>query len=91
MKRFVAALVLMSLLGPVKAADDPACRGKDSNVCDTLGTMINLKGKGCYRMMKVNPNGSDSYRITCELASYDKSLVTYTLTFSDDRKSYVVY
>ena len=85
----VVALGLGS--GTAYATDDPACAGKDNNICDTLGMLLNLKGKGCYRLMKIQPQGNDAYRLTCELASYDRSIVKYTLKFTNNRRSYVVY
>jgi len=75
-----------------KSADlymHPACEGKDNNVCDTLGMLINMKNKGCYRIMNVSEIGNNVYRVSCELASYNTSLVTYTVEMNDN--SYNVY
>ena len=86
---FVLAVGLGS--GMAHATDHPACAGRDNNLCDTFGLLVNLKGKGCYRLMKIQPQGNDTYRLTCELASYDRSHITYTLKFTNSGKSYVVY
>ena len=78
--------------GTAHATDHPTCAGKYNNLCDTFGEMmINMKGKGCYRLMKIQPQGNDTYRLTCELASYDRSHITYTFQFTNNRQSYVVY
>jgi len=52
--------------------------------------MINAKGFGCYRLMRVVYVDERTYIITCELASYDRSLITYDLKFSYNRESYTV-
>lgn len=56
----------------------PACVGKDNNLCDAVKVMLVLKGKLCYRVMNIVPLGNDNFDITCELASFDRSLVTYS-------------
>ena len=75
---------------PAVAGNDPACAGSDQSVCDTLGAMINAKGRGCYRMLLVQPTGSDGYGISCEVSSTDRSRVSYTLQFSADRTTYTL-
>jgi len=87
------AFVLLIMLFPfasVEAIDHPACAGKDNRVCDSMALLIVQKGKGCYRLMNVQNLGEDKWRLTCELASYDRSPITYTLTFTDGRRSYTV-
>ena len=94
--KFFAPVVVSLTLVPAHtiAADDPACAGKDPNVCDMLGFMINAKGKGCYRMLSVTPlastTGGDRYRIVCRLNSTSNEQVTYTLEFGPDSQSYEV-
>jgi hypothetical protein len=91
--RALAAIIVATGFGVPTAAgarDHPGCAGKDNNLCDTVGLLINMKGKGCLRVMKVVPAGDERFVITCELASYDRSLITYTLTFVNGRKSYTV-
>ena len=87
--RFLFACVICS--SAAYGMDHPACAGKDNNVCSTLGGMINSKGKGCYRLMKVSPVGSDAYRVTCELASYDKTNIEYMIQMNSSQTDYVVY
>jgi hypothetical protein len=72
------------------AGNDPACLGKDQTVCDTLGAMINARGKGCYRMMSVSQVGSNGYRINCVVSSASEARITYTLQFSNDQSSYTL-
>jgi hypothetical protein len=90
MKLAAIAVTCLFFAEAAYAIDHPACAGKDNNLCDTLGALVNLKGKGCYRLLNVTPLGKDAYRLTCELASYDRSSVTYTLRFIDGRKNYTV-
>lgn len=87
----ITILILGLSSGTAQAIEHPACGGKDNNVCDTFALMINLKGKGCFRLMKVEPKGGEKYRLTCELASYDKSKISYTFKFANNKKSYTVY
>ena len=92
----VAAFAIVSALGtmgsfPAFAGNDPACVGEDQGICDSLGVMINARGRGCYRMLSVEPTGRDGYRITCITSSTDSRRVTYTLQFSADRTSYTLY
>jgi hypothetical protein len=86
----LALLALTCACGSASARDHPACVGKDNDACDTFASLIVLKGKGCFRLMDVQSLGNDAYRLTCELASYDRSRVTYTLRFADGRRSYTV-
>lgn len=84
----VTALVFSTTLA--SAGNDPACNGKDQNVCDTLGAMLNVRGKGCYQMVSVSPIGANGYRITCVVSSSSSTRATYTLKFSSDQTSYTV-
>ena len=89
--RLIMLGLILALTGATAfAIEHPGCKGKDNKLCDTLGLLINAKGKGCFRLMTVVVLGNDSYRLTCELASYDKSLVTYVLRFTNGNKSYTV-
>lgn len=83
-----ASIILTATIA--QAGSDPACSGGDQNVCDTLGTMINMKGKGCHRMMSVSPKGSNGYLITCVVSSSSTVRTTYTLQFSADQTSYTL-
>jgi hypothetical protein len=56
----------------------PACIGGDNSLCSVVVVALNLKGKLCYRVINIVPMGNDSFEITCELASFDRSLITYT-------------
>ena len=82
--------LLIALSSPAHAIAHPACVGKDNNLCDTFGLLINLKGMGCYRLMNITPLGGEAYRLTCELASNNRSLITYTLRFIDGNRKYTV-
>ena len=73
-----------------QAGNDPACAGKGQEICDTLGLMLNARGKGCYRMMSVSPTGANGYRIDCIVSSSSDRRTTYTLQFSADQSSYTV-
>lgn len=84
----VGALLLSATLA--QAANDPACVGEDQGVCDTLGLMLNARGKGCYRLMSVVPTGSNGYRINCVVSSSSEQRATYSLQFSADQSSYTV-
>ena len=68
----------------------PACEGKDNRVCETMAVMINARGRGCFRMMSVQPIDANAYRVTCELAPDDRSMVTYEVKFRNGRRNYVV-
>jgi hypothetical protein len=89
--RAIALLMLTLASDLAFARDHPACEGKDNNACDTFASMVVLKGKGCFRLMNVQPLSDDAYRLTCELASNDRSRVTYTLRFTDGRLNYSVW
>ena len=78
-------------MGTADAIDHPACAGKDNRFCDTFATFINLKGKFCYRLMKVQPMGEDAYHLTCERASHDRSLIRYMFAFVDGKRNYTVH
>ena len=88
----IARLILSAVLvsGTVSAIEHPACAGKDNRACDTFGMLLNLKGKGCYRLLKVEPLEKGTYILTCELASTNRSKVTYQFRFVDGEKDYVV-
>ncbi len=88
--RGTAALVFLLAMGAAHAIDHPGCMGKDNRGCDTFAALINLKGKLCYRVMKVQPLGGDSYHLTCELASHDRSLKNYMFRFVDGQRNYTV-
>lgn len=90
--KIIGILLLLGLTGgSALAVDHPACRGNDNNTCKTFKTMINLKGKLCYRVMEVESLGRDSFGITCEIASYDRSEHKYTFNFTNNMQSYEVY
>lgn len=74
----------------VRAGNDPACAGKDQGICDTLGVMLNLRGKGCHRMMSVSPTGANGYSIGCIVSSSSDRRTIYLLQFSPDQSSYIV-
>ena len=84
----IAAILLSATFA--QAGNDPACAGKGQEVCDTLGFMLNARGKGCYRMMSVSPTGANGYRISCIVSSSSDRRATYTLQFSADQSSYTV-
>ena len=77
------------------AANDPACVGKNQDVCDFLGMMLIARGKLCYKMISVTPlqsmSGGDRYRIVCQETSTSTARLTYTLDFGPGNKSYEVY
>ena len=68
-----------------------ACDGKDHEMCESFATFINLKGKGCYSVLDVQAITHLKYRVTCELASYDRSSTEYLFKFTNGMRSYVVY
>lgn len=84
----IAAFLLSASVA--QAGNDPACTGEGQEVCDTLGFMLNARGKGCFRMMSVSPTGVNGYRINCIVSSSSDRRVTYTLQFSADQSSYTV-
>lgn len=84
----ISAFVLSATLA--QAGNDPACAGEGQEICDTLGFMLNARGKGCYRMMSVSPTGANGYRINCVVSSSSDHRATYTLQFSADQSSYTV-
>lgn len=93
MLKIIIVLCSTLLLGNYALAQQtqhPGCEGKDNNICDTLGLMINSRMMGCFRVMNVDYRSQDFFRITCELASYDRSLIEYDLRFHDNRSSYSV-
>ena len=93
MKKF---LVLLFLVFPLvtNAGDDPACAGKDQNVCDSMGMMLLAEGKPCAKMLQVTPlrqrNGGDRYRIVCQATSGSPKRAAYTLEFGPGNQSYDV-
>ncbi|HIJ80009.1 MAG: hypothetical protein OEY01_16065 [Desulfobulbaceae bacterium] len=76
------------------AGNDPACFGKNQDLCDGLGMMLLAKGKGCYRMYEVTPlspnGGGDRYRIKCQITSTSSDKVSYFLEFGPGNSSYEV-
>ena len=66
------------------AKNDPACEGKDQKLCDNFSKILNSRGKGCFRIMKVIPIGNDKYTLKCELSSSNQFLVSYTLKYSNN-------
>lgn len=91
MKRSILLAALLIASAGSAAAQDPGCKNVDQSACDTLGMLINAKGKGCARITKVVPSDDfNRYAVTCELASYDRRLITYVLTFFDGRTRYTV-
>ncbi len=86
----LALLVLHPSYTEAQPTQHPGCAGKNNNICDTLGMMINMRSYGCFRVMDVEALTSDRYHVTCELASYDRSEVTYDLRFQNNRRSYSV-
>ena len=77
------------------AANDPACAGKNQDVCDGLGVMLLAKGKPCKTMYSVTPvssrDGGDTYRIVCQETSATNKRVTYILAFGPGNRTYNVY
>ena len=91
MRQQVLLVMLILMSGSATAIDHPGCAEKDNDLCDSMAMLVNLRGKGCYRLMTVEPLGNSAYRLTCELASYDRSHITYTFKFTDGQKNYVLY
>ena len=93
MKRFIILWLLVFPLN-ANAGNDPACTGKDQNVCDSMGAMLLAKGKPCARMLQVAPliphDGGDRYRIVCQTASGSTKQAIYTLEFGPGNQSYSV-
>jgi hypothetical protein len=93
MKYFIIVLSLV-LPAAVNAGNDPACAGRDQNVCDAMGTMLLARGKPCAKMIQVTPmtplNGGDRYRIICQPTSKSKKNTTYVLEFGPGNQSYDV-
>lgn len=86
----------LALVAPIAiAGNDPACVGKNQDVCDTLGTMLLAKGKFCKIMYTVVPvstrDGGNTYRIECQETSTSDKRVTYVLAFGPGNQSYNVY
>lgn len=94
MKKLII-LTLSMIATRALAANDPACAGKDQDVCDGLGVLLIAKGKPCKVMDSVTPiasrDGGDTYRIVCQETATSTSRVTYILAFGPGNKSYSVY
>jgi len=89
--RFFLLVVLLFLpLEFASAIEHPACIGKENNACDAMALLVNAKGMGCYKLLAVVYVDGRTYILTCELASYDRSWVTYDLKFSYNQESYTV-
>ena len=80
-KPVLLALALTALM-PVQSAfaiEHPGCTGKKNEACDIFAMLLNLRGKGCYRLMQVDPMGEQVYLLTCELASTNRKAIKYLL------------
>ncbi len=55
-----------------------------------MALLVNAKGMGCYKLLAIVYVDGRTYILTCELASDDRSWVTYDLKFSYNRESYTV-
>ena len=93
MKKYLIAFLIFFPIF-VTAANDPACAGKDQDVCDMLGVMLIAKGKLCSKMLTVTPlaprNGGDRYQITCKVSSSSATQATYLLEFGPGNRDYEV-
>ena len=93
MKKIICLMLSLAATS-VLAGNDPACAGKDQDVCDALGVMLIAKGKLCKTMYSVKQlesiNGGDRYRIVCQETLTSSKRVTYTLIFGPGNRSYEV-
>lgn len=91
----LAVFLFVLLSTTAIAGNDPACAGKNQDVCDGLGALLLAKGKLCKTMYSVTPissrDGGDTYKIVCKEASTSDKRVTYILAFGPGNRSYNVY